>query len=76
MASGLTRSQQSDIHEKIFPVLAASPQRRLRSALRRGELCDACERRQKESTEARASIVIEKARAREPAARIGWRREE
>jgi hypothetical protein len=32
------------------PVLAASPRRQLRSALRRGELCDACERREKENT--------------------------
>jgi hypothetical protein len=63
MTSRLTRSQQSDIPEKILPVLAASPSRRLRSIFCRGDLRAAGERSQKRATEARASIGVEKARA-------------
>jgi hypothetical protein len=70
MSPGLTRSRQSDVHEKGVGCVA------------RGDIdpphgqasCDASERRQKESTEARASIAIEGA-SREQTARIDWRRD-
>jgi hypothetical protein len=53
----------SDVHQKILPVLAASPPRRLPSALWRGDLCHAGERRSKRATKARVSTAIEKAGA-------------
>jgi hypothetical protein len=63
MASGLTCSQQSDVHEKILPVLAmslaasTSIHRMARRPLRRRRAD------QKRATEGRASIAIKKARA-------------
>jgi DNA methylase len=69
---GAGSSQQNDVHEKICPVLSASPPRRLRSASWRDELCDACERHQKESNRGEGFHRDRDDADRERAARIDW----
>ena len=74
-ARSLPTLRQRDVQDKILPLLAASPPRRLRSTLSRG-LCNASERRQKERSRGEGVDRHPEDAGHGPAARIDWRRKD